>query len=281
MRLNQMWPSKTLDARDLHAFCPDGCVVTIEAIDYKVYDNGGDNEVAYYLYTSEFKKPFRLNKTNAITIGDQLGSEETEDWRGKHIKIRPLMKVVPDRNGGGRKKEIWVIDVDLVPARTPPTLPATKQDITGVSSSHQPPHRPQLGQPIGGAEGAASAMSPIGIETAAKMWSALKERGKTFGDFLQHAKTIGADHLVAGKMPHEFPVAAIVPMRAFVGMFPKTSAPATPEQIAQIKASWMPPAPQTEVVNRQTGEVITPGQPAAGAGGVVPGTDIPLDDIPF
>lgn len=280
MRLNQMWPSKTLDARDLHAFCPEGCVVTIEVIDYKVFDNSGESEVAYFLYTAEFKKPFRLNKTNAITIGDQLGSEETEEWRGKYIRIRPLMKIVPDRNGGGRKKEIWVIDVDLLPARTPPTLPATKQDITGVSASHQPPQfRPSLGQPVGGAEGAAGAMSPIGVETAVKMWAALKERGKSLGDFLQHAKLVGVDHLVAGKMPHEFPVAAIVPMRAFVGMFPKIAAPATPEQIAQIKASWVPPRmpQQSEVINRQTGEVIAP----AGAPGVLPGTDIPLDDIPF
>lgn len=280
MRLNQMFPSKTLDARDLHALCPTGCIVDIESIDYKVFDNGGQNEVAYYLYTAQFKKPFRLNKTNAITIGDQLGTDETEEWRGKTIRIRPLMKVVPSLDGGGRKKEIWVIDVDLLPARGPATLPATKQDITGLSSSHQP-HRPALGQPVGApAEGAASAMTPIGLDTAAKMWAALKERGKTFGDFLEHAKGIGADHLVAGKMPPDFPVAAIVPMRAFVAMFPKSAAPATTQQIDAIKASWAPPlpTPQAEVVNRQTGEVITP---STGAPRMVPGTDIPEDDIPF
>lgn len=281
MLVSQMWPSKWLDANDLRTLCPQGTVVTIERIDVTFYTNdGGEPEPVYMVYTHQFRKPFRLPKTSGFSLSEMFGTEETEEWAGRAIRIYAIEKKSFDKHTKKPRVSVY-IDIDFVPPQGPPTLPSTKQDIAGLYAqqrrlaSAQRSAAPMIGDTSGGA------MNGIGADTAATIWSALKERGKTFGDFLQHAKTIGADHLVAGKMPHEFPVAAIVPMRAFVGMFPKVAAPATAEQIAQIKASWMPPAPapQTEVVNRQTGEVITPGQPAAG--GVVPGTDIPLDDIPF
>ena len=39
MLIEQMWPSRRLDARDLLALYPQGCVVTIEAVDVQAYPN--------------------------------------------------------------------------------------------------------------------------------------------------------------------------------------------------------------------------------------------------
>lgn len=303
MRINQMWPSRTLDAHDLAAFCPGGCVVTIEAVDYKLFNNdGGEPEPVWFMYTAQFKKPFRLNKSNAMTIADQLGSDETDDWRGKHIRIRPFPKMVVDRDTK-RKKEIWVIDVDLLPADGPPTLPPIKQDITGLAPANKRAglpatagitHQPQLAQP---GQGAAGVMTPIGADTAASLCGAIHERARTVDEFFAYCRANHLDQLVVGKIPPEWPAAILPAARAFVASYPKVNAPASPQRLAAYKAQWAPPPappaapaspPQTEVVNRQTGEVITPAAPAAAAPGpfaanqaAAVGGGIPDDEIPF
>lgn len=268
MLIEQMWPSKRLDARDLHALYPMGCVVTIEGVDVTVFTNDrGEPEPAYELYTREFKKPFRLNRSNGETIADLLQSRDTDEWNGRCIKIRPFEKIIVDRDTK-KKKSIWVIDVDMQPVPNIPQLSAVKRDITG--SAHEMAKRvqhqhlagaaapaaqgPAGGLPAGVTTGAAL-MTPIGIDTAATVVATFKERGKTVADFEAHLKGLGQDDLVRGRIPPDWQQLVLAKAKDFARGFPKVAAPATPDELERIKAGWRPPAVTGEVVDRTTGEV--------------------------
>lgn len=90
MKLSQMFPSRYLQAEDLPP--QQNTVVTIE----KVYpaaarDRGGGDEpeVKWMLRFREFRKPMSLWRNTAKTIGEVLGTDETDQWVGKQIAIYP------------------------------------------------------------------------------------------------------------------------------------------------------------------------------------------------
>ena len=90
MKLSQMFPSRYLQAEDLPP--NQNAIVMIE----KVYpaaarDRGGDSEpeVKWMIRFREFRKPMSLWRNTAKSIGDVLGTDETEQWIGKRIAIYP------------------------------------------------------------------------------------------------------------------------------------------------------------------------------------------------
>lgn len=254
-----MFPKQTLDAEDLFALAPQGAVVTIEKVDFKTYDSGrvGDAEISYFLFTREFKKPFRLNKQNAQTIEQVLGSDETDEWIGRTIMVCGVKKKITDRDTG-KPKQIWVIDVDMMAPRSAPTLPP-KQDITGLAASNRPTALPPGVAAHAGALSSASGQNTIGIDKAVEIAAVLEERGKSLADLAAHLDSIGMGGHIAGKELPDWPFLIIAVAKKFCQGFPRCNPSSSPERKAAIRARWEAPPG----VNPATGEVI------------------PEDDIPF
>lgn len=286
MRLNQMFPKQTLDAEDLNAYSPTGAVVTIEHIDYKTVEANeiGEAGLAYYVKFREFKKPVRLNKTNAYAIGDLLGSDDTDNWVGKTVNLLPVQIAVTDRSTKKRKR-IWTFDIDAMAPQTPPRL-GPNTDITGQAAYLRGPNGGPSLPPAGRApiDPAQGELTPIGVDVAAQVVATFRERGQSVETFLRHMGSVGMADLIHGKAPPEWPRAVLAAARRFSASFPKSQAPMAPSAIEALKDSWRPPPapPATEVVDRKTGEVINPAAPTPPPGDGRPEfVPIEEDDIPF
>lgn len=83
MDINQAFPSKFLKAEDLQGREVE---LTIASC---VIEQMGDGEHKPCLSFRGKEKALVLNKTNANAIIGQMGSDETNDWIGKTIKIYP------------------------------------------------------------------------------------------------------------------------------------------------------------------------------------------------
>lgn len=285
MRIEQMFASPYLQAEDLRAYNSGITIVTIEDVTYKTKEarNVGEAEIDYFLKLREFRKPMRLKKVNADQIAALLGTRETDEWRGQTIGVFPIQVRVPNPEGG--TKMVWVINVDIVKPTTAPELPPGS-DITGMAYEQRAvggpitsgprlpagqwpaPARPvTTGATPPGTLTTAGDNSPIGIERAMDIISALHERGRTWDDLVHHFKLAGQSALIEGKRPPDV-TAAVVPLaRAFVRDLPKVRPSLDAPARQSLRNTWEPPA---QVIDRSTGEVI---QPAEG----MP----PDDDIPF
>ncbi len=80
MDVSKAFPSTYLKAQDLGRNTP---VVTIT--DVAMETIGDDSKMVVYF--AEGKKGLVLNKTNANTIVDLLGSTDTDQWTGKKIML--------------------------------------------------------------------------------------------------------------------------------------------------------------------------------------------------
>lgn len=82
MKLDQAFPSKYLSAADLQ-----GRALTLEISHVNEERIGDENKLVLYFHNKT--KGFVLNKTNATTIASLLNSDDTDDWGGQKIIIRP------------------------------------------------------------------------------------------------------------------------------------------------------------------------------------------------
>lgn len=82
MNLNDAFPSKFLKASDLHGAEP---IVTIDKVAFEPV--GRSREMKPVVYFVGKEKGLILNVTNGRKITDLCGSEETDDWAGKKIKL--------------------------------------------------------------------------------------------------------------------------------------------------------------------------------------------------
>jgi hypothetical protein len=82
MNLNDAFPSKFLKASDLHGAEP---IVTIDKVLFEPV--GRSREMKPVVYFVGKEKGLILNVTNGRKITDLCGSEETDDWTGKKIKL--------------------------------------------------------------------------------------------------------------------------------------------------------------------------------------------------
>jgi hypothetical protein len=290
MKLTQMWPRKTLDPMDLQALC-DGkpLPVTIEKIDYKTVDGDkpGDVEIVYYIKFRELAKPTKLSKTFADQIAACLGNDDTDHWTGRVIAIYPTKILVPAPDGSGRKVPIPVINCDMMAPRETPTL-QPNTDITGLqfevappAAGQLPPRRPPFnGAHAPGAMGAAAntpAVNPnavLGDDKAARMIVVLKQRGKTWDDFVDHCRKNQMGQLIDGRLPPDAALAVVGPFNAYKQGFQRVvEVPDVEGEVARLKATWKPPAgptsagPRKLVMNAATGELMPDAEPD--------------DDIPF
>ena len=82
MKIGAAFPSKYLKADDLGVNRP---IVTIERVTLE--DVGGDGEHRPVIRFAGKDKMLVVNKTNANIISEVLGTDETDEWEGRQIRL--------------------------------------------------------------------------------------------------------------------------------------------------------------------------------------------------
>lgn len=84
--IHDMFPGKYVKADEL----TKPVMVTIKDVELERVHNPrkGDTDV-WVIYFEEAKKGLILNKVNAFTIAEILGSPETDDWVGGRVELYP------------------------------------------------------------------------------------------------------------------------------------------------------------------------------------------------
>lgn len=82
MNLNDLFPGKFLKAHDLQGREP---VVTIARVELEPM--GRTRELKGVVYFKGKTKGLKLNKTNAQTIGQLTGSQNTDAWVGRQVQL--------------------------------------------------------------------------------------------------------------------------------------------------------------------------------------------------
>jgi hypothetical protein len=86
MNINKAFPSNYIKVSDL-----DGrnAVVTIDRVELETIGQGKDAEEKAVVYFRGKEKGLVLNKTNALSIVEITGSDETDDWNGHRVVLYP------------------------------------------------------------------------------------------------------------------------------------------------------------------------------------------------
>lgn len=108
MNINDMKESRFFSKRDLPA-PPQGAALTITGLtEENVAQQNAAPEMKFCLHFAEKPKPFVLNQTNAKSIGELLGSNETNDWKGKQVEAyyNPTIEMGGKTVGGIRIRAI-------------------------------------------------------------------------------------------------------------------------------------------------------------------------------
>lgn len=265
MNLRSMYPRKNFDAQDLLDFRGDEVlVVTIEKVDYKTGQSRdfGEPKVDWFLFVEELRKPIKLPATAGYQIAEILGSDDTDDWVGRTIGIRPHQIQVPDPAGG--KQHVWVVNF-WNPGDRRPELPA-KTDITGYADWTER-DKQRLESRMLGAGSSPKALAgtdagggPLGAEKAAKIVVALRERGLGWEDLIASCRKAGVEHLIVGHEPAACPEALEQYARTLCSLNPKTQpVDDFAGEVAKLVQAWAPPATVKvggDVVDTRTGEVV-------------------------
>ncbi len=82
--INEMVSSKYLKQTDV----PDPVIVTVQGVkQVNVAKDGESPEYKWAIKFAEFAQPMILNSTNLHVAAKVLGSNDTDDWRGKEIVL--------------------------------------------------------------------------------------------------------------------------------------------------------------------------------------------------
>lgn len=84
MNIDTAFPSNYIKASDLQGA---EAVVTIQKVEFEAV--GREREMKLVLYFVGKDKGLVLNKTNAKNIANLIGSYETDQWVGFHVKLYP------------------------------------------------------------------------------------------------------------------------------------------------------------------------------------------------
>lgn len=85
MNINKSFPSNYLKASDI-----EGENLTLTVASVAEEEIGQQRDKKPVVYFEEVERGLVLNKTNAVTISEVLGSYETAEWVGKKITLYPL-----------------------------------------------------------------------------------------------------------------------------------------------------------------------------------------------
>lgn len=97
-------------------------MVTIDRVEIEAIGKGSDQEQKPILYFAGHEKGLVLNKTNAATIQEILGTPETEAWSGQKIVLLPAKT-----DFGGKRVDCIRI---MAPPKPVPTAPVSRPSVT-------------------------------------------------------------------------------------------------------------------------------------------------------
>lgn len=297
-----------LDPEDLPI--PNGPnIVVIEGVDTEQFKNDEGEEVTRTVLTLVgWSVPLRLNNEKIDTLAAMFGSN-IEDAIGQKItllssfaniygKTKPVIDIHPH-----------VPDAEAVPVIVPAHLGcksvfrmqrAMECGVRIASASAalpKPGQRPagaaQQGQAGGGPGGAAAPVkqltaATLGKERAAKLLQLLRVKNRTWTWLADALARDGMGELIIGKEP--FDAAPAVAQLAWSKLkpLPDVGEVGTPEamaaEVAATVAAWEPPAPPaatSEMVNKDTGEVVKPAASFNFKATQTPAPAVNDDDIPF
>ncbi|MGV3518837.1 MAG: hypothetical protein ACO1TH_17255 [Luteitalea sp.] len=128
MRIGSAFPSKYLKAADLQG---RRVAVTIDRVELEDVDDGDHKPVLYFRGA---ERGLVLNRTNAAALTDHLGTDETDQWRGRRVVLFPTRV-----DFQGRRVDAIRIDpaeassASSVPAPASSAVPSTAVPPAGTS----------------------------------------------------------------------------------------------------------------------------------------------------
>lgn len=125
MKINQAFPSKYLKAADID----EDIVVTIQECTQETI--GDDDKII--IYFKELDKGLALNLTNAKTISQVLGSDDTDDWTGGKIGLTVMTVPFQGKN----------VEAIRVKARPPSQSGRQQQQQQRAAAATPEPRRPR------------------------------------------------------------------------------------------------------------------------------------------
>lgn len=124
MKLSEAFPSNFLKAEDLKGAA---VTVTINNVEFEKIGKGDEDKKLILSFQGKAKK-LVCNKTNSKTIAKVLDSDDTDDWIGKKITLRPAEVEF-------QGEMIWSIRVSLQApgTSTPPLKRVEPSDNDGAN----------------------------------------------------------------------------------------------------------------------------------------------------
>lgn len=137
VKIGSAFPSNYLKHEDLNG---RHVAVTIERVVVETVGQGEDKETKPVLYFRNGSKGMTLNKTNAETITELLGTDETDEWIGKRVVLYHDKNVMfggkkvggirimaaPQGSGNGAR-----------PAPPPPPPPPLEEVVDGFQATDE------------------------------------------------------------------------------------------------------------------------------------------------
>ncbi len=250
MRMDQMFPSRTLAAKDVYDFNPAGITVTIAGVATEVGTDPRTKQPysSFKIQFVELKKPMNLNKTNAAVLFAQWS--DSDDWIGKIVHIQGVQSVMTDIvNNVPVQKQIYVWSVSIANQQARPLLPPNT-DITAIAAeveggTRKPPPGCVL-RALGSGSGdeplslpASRDIRPIGPDIAKKLVAQLKLKSTNFDQMLKWLRANDADAATAmsGVELHEIPAWTLASAKYYMdslNMPPELVQPPKQEETIEI-----------------------------------------------
>lgn len=277
--ITHMFPKRTLDSADFGAALGPGWhTLRIVGITDKTFENSktGEQELTYFVQFAQFRKPVRLNQTNAFAVVDATGESNSDNWIGKLVQVQAYEKEITENSGGRpRKKRIWVIDFREKAPDTP-EVQLHNADVTGQAiavNKGLAASGAYLRLPAGSPMPAPSPTSPsmqlpgarLTIDHAIALYNCLFKKGKDeawLRDYIARAAPQLAG--IVAKPIKEWTYETSTWIKVATGSLPNINSDMSEQSVTALRKRLEQP----DVVDTKTGEVITPA--ATGS-----------DDIPF
>lgn len=233
----------------------------------------GERKIDWDLFVAEFDKPLRMNPSNQEQLFDLFG-EDSDEWVGRLVCLSTS-------KGTYGNKAYTAIDVSAAPSGMRPTLQPNTNAVALLSEAKSAGvARLAAEQHESSKQLEAKDRQPMGFEVAARCLLRLRERGRTWSDFLKYMRQLN-DGRADGCEVHEAPMGVFDEVKRFCAAIPVVDGSEAVTDAAvlkladELRARAEPPASGSgrttvdgAVVDTATGEVV----------GGPPAID---DDIPF
>lgn len=166
---------------------------------------------------------------------------------------------VPNPQGG--KTMAWVLNYFRVEPNARPTLPM-RSDLTGYAgwTDHEKRQLQRMLPAARSSQTNGPSGEKLGAQNAARLLVRLRERGLSWANLEAYCKGQDRQDLISGMMPADCPAELLQIAKVFYATSPITAkCEDIDKAVAEVIAGWEPePAAKGEVVDKTTGEVITP-----------------------